>query len=169
MCPLIPERENKRDLSSETKYSPYSKCRYKYGFHVTINLFSPWKYKAYNEFMNSTTFACLAFTMGHITKLASAMSWYLFFFFFVSCLHRAAPAAHGGSQARGRIGAVAEGLYQNHGNARSQPRLRPPSQLSSWQGGVLNPLREARDQTHNLMVPSWIRFRCAMTGTPLTS
>ena len=38
---------------------------------------------------------------------------------------------------------------------------------SSWQGWILNPLSEARDQTHNLMVPSWICFCCAMTGTPV--
>ena len=31
---------------------------------------------------------------------------------------------------------------------------------------ILNPLSEARDQTRNLMVPSRIRFHCAMTGTP---
>ena len=30
----------------------------------------------------------------------------------------AAPAAYGGSQARGRIGAVATGLRQSHSNAR---------------------------------------------------
>ena len=38
---------------------------------------------------------------------------------------------------------------------------------SSQQHWILNPLREARDQTCNLMVPSWIHFRCAMTGTPI--
>ena len=37
---------------------------------------------------------------------------------------------------------------------------------SLWQHWILNPLREARDQTRNLMVPSWIPFHCAMTGTP---
>ena len=37
---------------------------------------------------------------------------------------------------------------------------------SSWQRWIHNPLSEARDQTHNLMVPSWIRFHCATTGTP---
>ena len=36
---------------------------------------------------------------------------------------------------------------------------------SSWQCQILNPLSEARDQTRNLMVSSWIHFRCAMTGT----
>ena len=37
---------------------------------------------------------------------------------------------------------------------------------SSWQCWIFNPLIEARDQTCNLMDPSWICFRCASTGTP---
>ena len=32
----------------------------------------------------------------------------------------------------------------------------------------LNPLSEAKDQTHNLMVPSGIRFPCATMATPTT-
>ena len=40
-------------------------------------------------------------------------------------------------------------------------------QHSSWQCQVLNPLSEARGRTCNLMVPSQIHFRCAMTGTPI--
>ena len=54
---------------------------------------------------------------------------FFFFFFFVFCLFRAAPAAHGGSQARGQIGAVATSQHQSHSNARSEPRLRPTPQL----------------------------------------
>ena len=38
-------------------------------------------------------------------------------------------------------------------------------QHTSWQYQILNPLNEARDRTCNLMVPSQIRFRYAMTGT----
>ena len=38
---------------------------------------------------------------------------------------------------------------------------------SSWQRQILDPLGEARDQTHDLMVPSWIRLCCATTGTPI--
>ena len=34
-----------------------------------------------------------------------------FFFFCLSAFSRAAPVAHGGSQVRGQIGAVATGLY----------------------------------------------------------
>ena len=40
-----------------------------------------------------------------------------------------APAAYGGSQARGRVRAVATGLHHNHSNARSEPHLQPTSQL----------------------------------------
>ena len=65
------------------------------------------------------------------------------------CLFRAAPVVYGGSQARGLIGVVAASLHH-----------------SSWQHQILNPLSEARDQTRNLMVSSWIRFCCATTGTP---
>ena len=36
----------------------------------------------------------------------------------------AAPTAYGGSQARGRIGAVATSLRQSHSNAGSEPRLQ---------------------------------------------
>ena len=44
------------------------------------------------------------------------------FFFFV-CLLRAAPAAYGGSQARGPIRAVVASLHQSHSNARSELHL----------------------------------------------
>ena len=37
---------------------------------------------------------------------------------------------------------------------------------SSRQHWILNPLSEAQDRTRNLMVPSWIFFCCATTGTP---
>ena len=37
---------------------------------------------------------------------------------------------------------------------------------SSGQRQILSPLREARDRTRKLMVPSWIRFHCTTTGTP---
>ena len=51
------------------------------------------------------------------------------FFFFVFSVFRAAPAAYGGSQARGLIGAVAADLHQRHSNTGSEPCLRPISQL----------------------------------------
>ena len=53
----------------------------------------------------------------------------LLFFFFVFCPLMAAPAAHGDSQARGLIGAIAAGLYYSQSNARLEPRLRPTPQF----------------------------------------
>ena len=46
-----------------------------------------------------------------------------------------------------------------------------PSQVfdvhqSSRQHQILNPQNEARDRTHNLMLPSWISFCCTTMGTP---
>ena len=43
----------------------------------------------------------------------------------------AAPAAYGGSQARGPIGAAATGLRQSHSNAGSEPCLQPTPQLTA--------------------------------------
>ena len=51
-----------------------------------------------------------------------------FFFFAISW---AASAAYGGSQARGRIGAVATGLCQSHSNTGSELRLQPTPQLTA--------------------------------------
>ena len=82
-----------------------------------------------------------------------------FFFFFVFLSIWATPMAYGGSQARGRIRAVAARLCHNYSNARFEPH-------SSWQRPILNPLSKARDRTHNLRVPSQIRFHCATRGTP---
>ena len=63
------------------------------------------------------------------------------FYFFVFCLFVvvvvaiswAAPTAYGGSQARGRIGAVATSLRQSqsHSNVGSEPRLQPTPQLTA--------------------------------------
>ena len=44
-------------------------------------------------------------------------------------LVRAAPAAYGGSQARGRIRAAAAGLHHSHSHAGPKPRLQSASQL----------------------------------------
>ena len=56
----------------------------------------------------------------------------LFFFFFcLFAIFWAAPAACGGSQARGQIGAVATSLRQSHSNSGSKPRLQPTPQLTA--------------------------------------
>ena len=46
-------------------------------------------------------------------------------FFFFLMLFRVTPAAYGGSQVRGPMGAVAASLHHSHSDARSEPSLRP--------------------------------------------
>ena len=53
------------------------------------------------------------------------------FSFCLFAFSRAPPVAHGGSQARGPLGAVAAGLRQSHSNARSEPHLQPTPQLTA--------------------------------------
>ena len=53
----------------------------------------------------------------------------VFVFVVVVAISWAAPAAYGGSQARGLIGAEAAGLHQGHSNAGSKPRLLPTPEL----------------------------------------
>ena len=55
----------------------------------------------------------------------------LFFVFGLFAFSRAVPVADGGSQAGGRIGAVAVGLCQSHSNAGSEPHLQPTPQLTA--------------------------------------
>ena len=67
-----------------------------------------------------------------------------------------------------RLGAESELQQPTYAIATAMP---DPSFIcnlhqSSWQHRILNPLNEARDWTHNLMVPSWIRFCWATMGTP---
>ena len=62
-----------------------------------------------------------------------SFSNFYFLFIFIFCLFFAiswaAPAAYGGSQARGRIRTVAASLRQSHSKAGSEPRLRTTPQL----------------------------------------
>ena len=83
---------------------------------------------------------------------------FLYFVFFVVvvvsvflfvCLFKATSVAHGISQARCWIGALAASLCHNH---RNVPDLSHIFELhcSLWQCQIINPLSEARDQTCNL-------------------
>ena len=78
-------------------------------------------------------------------------------------LFRATPAAYGGSQARGPK--ELQLLTYTTATATSDLSCICDLHHSSWQCKILNPLSEARDWTHNLMVPSRIHFPWAMTGT----
>ena len=65
-----------------------------------------------------------------------------------------------------RLGAEVELLAYTTATATPDPSCVCDLHQSSRQRQILNPLNEARERTHNLMVPSWIHFHCAMTGTP---
>ena len=79
-------------------------------------------------------------------------------------LFRAAPTA----MEIPRLGVQSELQPPAYTTAPATPDLSHICHLhhSLWQCWILNPLSEARDQTHNLMVPSRIRFPCAPRGTP---
>ena len=73
--------------------------------------------------------------LEHFQKIKTLNFFFLFFcllsFVVVVAISWAAPTAYGGSQARGRIGAVATGLRQSHSSAGSEPRLQPTPQLTA--------------------------------------
>ena len=60
-------------------------------------------------------------THTHTHTLFLYIYFYFILFFSFFAFSRATLVAHGGSQTRGRIGAVAIGLRQSHSNARSKP------------------------------------------------
>ena len=69
------------------------------------------------------------FFVGPHSLSLSELQFLFFFLFFFLLFLCAAPTACGGSQARGRIGAVVTGLHHSHSNAGSEPRLQPTPQL----------------------------------------
>jgi len=58
-----------------------------------------------------------------------------FFFFGLFAISWTVPAAYGGSQARGLIGAVVSGLRQSHSNTGTELHLRPTPQLTATLDG----------------------------------
>ena len=84
---------------------------------------------------------------------------YLFTYLFIYRLFafsRVAPVAHGDSQARGPIEAIATGLPR--ATATQDPSCVYNLHHSSRQHQIPNPLSKARDQTRNLMFPSQICY-----------
>ena len=77
----------------------------------------------------------------------------LLFCFVLFLLFRATPAAHRGSQVRGRIETTAYATA----TAMWDPRRFCDLHHSSWQRQILNPLSKARDGTLILTDPSWDR------------
>ena len=68
-----------------------------------------------------------------------------------------------------RAGVQSELLLAAYTTATAIPDLSHICDLyhSSWQSRILNTLSKARDWTWNLMVPTWIWFCCATTGTSI--
>ena len=79
---------------------------------------------------------------------------------------RVTPAAYGGSQATSNPSCCCRPTPVT---ATPDPSRISDLHHSSQQRQILNPLKEARNPTHNLVVPSWIHFFCTTMGTPLTS
>ena len=88
-----------------------------------------------------------------------------FFFLCLFAISWATPAAHGDSQARGLIRAVAARLCQNHSNMGSEPRLQPTPQLTAMPDP--NSLSKARVQTSWFLVEFVNHWSTA--GTPRIS
>ena len=67
-----------------------------------------------------------------------------------------------------RLGVQSELKLLAYARATAMPDLSHVCDLhhSSQQGRILNPLSEARDQTRNPIIPSWIHFRSTITGSP---
>ena len=95
-------------------------------------------------------------------KIHSDVSWPLSLFFFF-LIFRATPTAYGSSQVGGRIRATATSLHHSHSNTGFKPIRWPTSQLTATPD--LNPLSEARDQTHILNDPSRVHYCWATMGT----
>ena len=76
------------------------------------------------------------------------------FFNYKKFFYSASPAAHGSSQARGQNRATAASLHHSHTATLDPSRICDPyhSLRQLW---ILNPLIEARDRTHNLVVAMW--------------
>ena len=54
--------------------------------------------------------------IGHSLRDRRLVFFALFVLFCFFCLFRATPEAHGGSQSRGPMGAIAAGLHHSHSN-----------------------------------------------------
>ena len=56
---------------------------------------------------------------------------FILFFIFLAFIFLGPPGAHGGSQARGLIGAVVAALGHSYSSLGSEPCLRPTPQLTA--------------------------------------
>ena len=101
-----------------------------------------WRLLISSQYVSEFTLCVCIFSCVHLQGLAwkkwqgrpgrplfrHILFLYILFIYFV---FRAAPAAYGGSQARGPIGAVATSLHHSHNSARSEQGLRSAPQLTA--------------------------------------
>ena len=99
----------------------------------------------------------------HISPFYQLFFWFLFF-----CLLSFQGCTHWHMEVP-RPGVQSEQQLPGYTTATATPDLSRVCDLrhSLWQRWILNPASKAGDRTSNLMVPSWICFRCATPGTPV--
>ena len=88
-----------------------------------------------------------------------------FFFFFFFGLFRAISTAFGGSQARGRIGAVTACLRHSHSHVGSEPCLQPTPQLMVMPGSLTHWMMSGIKPTTSWMLVGIVNH-WAMAGIP---
>ena len=145
-----------KNMTSSRKWTPLPSCSGWWFQRINKSSLSPAKkwlcrsiclYCLYSSVCNVTENLCVESSSGLASEIAiwpvyritnESEDLFLFFcnkvFYFITfrfCIFRAPPAAHGGSQARGLIGAVATGLHHSHSNAGSETHLRPTPQLTA--------------------------------------
>ena len=81
----------------------------------------------------------------------------VYIYIYIFCLFRDAPAANGGSQAGGQIGAAAAGLHHSHSSGRIQATSATYTTAHGNVGSYS--LSGARDRTYVLMDTSWACYR----------
>ena len=122
-------------------------------FPSTLRSFYPWR-----AGWRMPPFHCDFFKQHKLLPPSPMRSLFFFFFFFLGPLlwHMEVP----------RLGVQSELQLPASTTATADQRCVCDLPHSSWQRRILNPQGKARDRTHNLLVPSWIHFCRATTGTP---
>ena len=109
------------------------------------------------------------FLGGFVNHCATAgTSVNIFIYLFIYCLFAiswVAPVAYGGSQAKGRIGAVAVGLRQSHSNAGSEPESATYTTAHSNAGSLTHWARAGIEPATSWFLVGFVND-CATTGTP---
>ena len=97
--------------------------------------------------------------LSNISKKCSGKisTFYLFIYLFIF-LFRFTLVAYRSSQARSQIGATLLAYATATDTVAWNPSHICGLHHSSWQHWILNPLSEARDQTHILMDTGWVCY-----------